>query len=332
MSHANAELTPRARLRLARLIVEDGWSIASASKMFRVSWPTAKRWADRFVQQGAAGMQDRSSRPHSSPNKTPEALKRRIIALRWRKRLGPVQIAGQLGMAPSTVHAVLVRCRVNRLSFITRVTGEPVHRYEHAYPGSMIHVDVTKFGNIPDGGGHRYVGRQQGGANRAATARRTGLHATDGTARLGTAFVHTVIDDHSRVAYAEVCSDEKAETAIGVLERAVFWFADRGVSVERVLSDNGSAYRSHAWREACTRLGITPKRTRPYRPQTNGKIERFHRTLKDGWAYGHFYASETQRRGALGPWLHYYNKHRLHSAIGNKPPYSRLTNLPEHYT
>jgi transposase InsO family protein len=240
--------------------------------MFRVSWPTAKRWADRFAQRGVAGMQDRSSRPHHSPNKTPEALKRRIVALRWRKRMGPVQIAGQLGIAPSTVHAVLVRCRVNRLSFITRVTGEPVHRYEHDYPGSMIHVDVTKFGNIPDGGGHRFVGRQQGETNRSATAQRTGTRNARHAPRLGTSFVHTVIDDNSRVAYAEICADEKADTAIGVLRRAVAWFADRGVTVERVLSDNGSAYKSHAWRDACTELGITPKRTRPYRPRPTGKL------------------------------------------------------------
>ena len=299
--------------------------------MFQVSWPTAKRWAERFTQHGVAGMQDRSSRPKHSPGKTPEALKRRIVALRWRKRMGAVQIAGELGIAPSTVQAVLVRCRINRLSLITRVTGEPVQRYEHPHPGSMIHVDVTKFGNIPDGGGHRYVGRQQGLTNRAAPARRTGLRAADHTARLGTSFVHTV-DDHSRVAYAEICSEERSETAIGVLERAVAWFAEHGVAVERVLSDNGSAYRSHAWRDACARLGITPKRTRPYRSQTNGKIERFHRTLGGGWAYGRFYTSDTERRAALNPWLHYYNRHRLHSAIGKKPPLSRLTNPPGKYT
>ena len=331
MSHANAELTPCARLRLARLIVEEEWSVWSAAKMYRVSWPRAKRWADRFVQHGEAGMQDRSSRPHYSPNKTPEALKLRIVGLRWRKRMGPVQIAGQLGIAPSTVHAVLVRCRINWLSFITLVTAAPSHRYEHTYPGSMIQVEVIKFGNIPDGGGHRYVGRQQGNVNRAATARRTGLQAADRSARLGTSFVHTVIDDNSRVAYAEICSDEKPETAIGVLERAVAWFADRGVTVERVPSDNGSAYRSHAWRDASASLGITPKRTRPYQPQTNPKIERFHRTLGSGWTYGRFYASDTQRRAALAPWPNYNNHHRLHTAIGNKPPLSRLTNLPGHY-
>ena len=175
----------------------------------------------------------------------------------------------------------LVRCRVNRLSHIDRVTGEPLRRYEHPHPGSLIHVDVTKFGNIPDGGGHRYVGRQQGARNKLATP---GLpRGKDHKPRTGTAFVHTVIDDHSRVAYAEIWSDEQASTAVGVLERAVAWFAERGVTVERVLSDNGSAYRSHAWRDFCARLGIRHKRTRPYRPQTNGKIERFHRTLGDGW-------------------------------------------------
>ena len=182
------------------------------------------------------------------------------------------------------MHAVLVRCRVNRLSRIDRVTGEPLRRYEHDHPGSLIHVDVTKFGNIPDGGGWRYVGHQQGDRNKAKTALRTGRTAK-GNPNIGTAFVHTVIDDHSRVAYAEICSDERAITAIGVLHRALAWFAERGVTVERVLSDNGSAYRSYAWRDACADLGITHKRTRPYRPQTNGKLERFHRTLADGWAY-----------------------------------------------
>ena len=144
--------------------------------------------------------------------------------------------------------------------------------------------------------------------------------------------MHTVIDDHSRVAYAEICTDEKAATAIGVLQRAVAWFADHGVTVERVLSDNGSCYRSHAWRDACAELGITHKRTRPYRPQTNGKIERFHRTLADGWAYARFYDSKPTRRAALPGWLHFYNHHRAHSAIGGKPPITRLTNLPGHHT
>jgi len=331
VSHANAALTPRARLRLAQLVVDGGWTYAAASTMFMVAPRTAKKWADRYRAEGAAGMADRSSRPLSSPSKTPPDLVRQIVRLRWRHRLGPVQIAGRLGIQASTVHAVLVRCRINRLSHIDRVTGEPLRRYEHPHPGSMIHVDVTKFGNIPDGGGWRYVGKQQGDRNRAATDtnRRKGYIRGP---LVGTAFVHTVIDDHSRLAYAEIHADEKAATAIAVLQRAAAWFADHGVTVERVLSDNGSAYRSHAWRDACADLQITPKRTRPYRPQTNGKIERFHRTLADGWAYARFYDSEASRRAALPGWIHFYNHHRPHSAIGGRPPITRLTNVPGHHS
>ena len=330
MSHANAALTPRARLRLARLVVEEGWTYSAAAKMFMIAVKTARKWAERYRAEGAAGMADRSSRPRRSPTKTPAQVVRRIVRLRWRLRLGPVQIAGRLGLPASTVHAVLLRCRINRLSHIDRVTGEPLRRYEHDHPGSLLHVDVTKFGNIPDGGGWRYVGRQQGYRNQAATP---GLpRGADHKPRTGKAFLHTVIDDHSRVAYIEICADEKAVTAIGVLHRAVAWFKDHGVTVERVLSDNGSAYKSHAWRDACTELGITHKRTRPYRPQTNGKIERFHRTLADGWAYARHYQSESERRAALPAWLHFYNHHRAHSAIGGQPPVTRLTNLPGHHS
>jgi transposase InsO family protein len=333
VSHANAALTPRARLRLARLVVDEGWTRGEAAKMFMVSPRTAAKWADRYQAEGAAGMADRSSRPHSSPARTPERVKRQIVRLRWRKRLGPVQIAGQLGMPASTVHAVLRRCRISRLTHIDRITGEQIRRYERQRPGELIHVDVTKFGNIPDGGGWRYVGKQQGERNRSATAARTGTARSKHRGPLvGTAFIHTVIDDHSRVAYAEICTDETATTAIGILQRAVAWFATRGVTVERVLSDNGSAYKSHAWRDACTELAITPKHTRPYRPQTNGKIERFHRTLADGWAYARRYDSEAARRNALPTWLHFYNHHRAHTAIGGLPPVSRLNNLPGHHS
>ena len=329
MSHANAALTPRTRLRLAKLIVEDRWSPSQAARMFMVSTVTARKWAARFREEGPAGMADRSSRPRSCRHQTPPEVVRRIVQLRWRHRLGPVQIGGQLGIPASTVHAVLVRCRLNRLSHIDRVTGEPIRRYEHPHPGSMIHVDVTKFGNIPDGGGHRFVGRQQGDQNKLATP---GLpRGNDYKPRTGKAFLHTVIDDHSRVAYVEICADEKADTAVGVLRRAVAWFAERGVTVERVLSDNGGCYRSFAWRDACAELGIKHKRTRPYRPQTNGKIERFHRTLADGWAYARFYESETARRTALPGWVHFYNHHRIHSATGGTP-ISRLNNLPGHHT
>ncbi|HWL02992.1 MAG TPA: IS481 family transposase [Microbacteriaceae bacterium] len=331
MVHANAVLTPRTRLRLARLIVDDGWPPSVAAKLFMVSTVTARKWAARLRSEGSAGMADRSSRPRSMPMKTPLLVVKQIVKARWRRRLGPVQIAGELGLAPSTVHAVLVRCGISRLSQIDRVTGEPIRRYEHDHPGALIHVDVTKFGRIPDGGGHRFVGRQQGFRHRAATSDREGTRNARHQPRLGIGYLHTVIDDHSRVAYVEMHADERKETAIGVLRRAVAWFADHGVTAERVLSDNGSAYKSHAWRDACAELGITHKRTRPYRPQTNGKIERFHRTLADGWAYARFYASETERRDALPGWIHFYNHHRRHSAVGAAPISRLANNLPGHH-
>lgn len=330
MSHANAALTPRARLRLARLIVEEGWPVARAAERFQVSWPTARRWADRYRESGSAGMQDRSSRPHSQPNRTPPPLVRKIVHVRWKRRVGPVEIAGIVGVPASTVHAVLRRCGISRLSAVDRATGEPVRRYQHPHPGSLLHVDVKKLGNVPDGGGHRKVGRAQGQRNRTATP--TGRRGKDGGKNWGHAYVHTVVDDHSRVAYAEIHDDERAVTAVGVLRRAVLWFAARGVVVERVLTDNGSCYRSDLWRQQCADLDLHHKRTRPYRPQTNGKVERFHRTMTAGWTYRRIYRSESARRNALPGWLHEYNHHRNHSAIGNVPPISRLTNLPGQYS
>jgi len=213
--HANAVLTPRGRLLLARRVVDEGWPIVRAAEHFHVSWPTAKRWASRYVAMGVAGMADRSSRPHHSPNRTAAPVVRRIVELRWRHRLSPLAIASRLSMSASTVHAVLVRCRLNRLSHIDIRTGEVIRRYEHDAPGSLIHVDVKKLGNIPTGGGWRFVGRIQGRKNRLATAgtRRSRHH----NELLGHAFVHTVIDDHSRVAYAEIHDDETAVTAIAVL-------------------------------------------------------------------------------------------------------------------
>lgn len=332
MVHANAALTPKHRLRLARLIVDDGWPPSRAAEFFNVSWRTAAKWAERYREEGVSGMHDRTSARHGQHAKTPQPLVRKIVYLRWKHRLGPVQIAAKLDMPASTVHAVLVRCRLNRLSHIDRVTGEPARRYERERPGEMIHVDVTKFGNIPDGGGWRFVGLEQGFANRQATRDRTGSRNKRYQPKLGNCFVHTVIDDYSRVAYAEVHDDEKAVTAAGVLYRAVAWFAERGVTVERVLSDNGSAYVSHLWRASCADLGITHKRTRPRRPQTNGKIERLHRTMADGWAYKKLYSSESARRAALAGWLHQYNHHRPHSALGGLPPITRLDNLAGHHS
>jgi transposase InsO family protein len=330
--HANAALTPKHRLRLARLVVDDGWSPSRAAEFFNVSWRTAAKWAQRYRDEGLAGMNDRSSARHTQARKTPQPVVRKIVHLRWKQRLGPVQIGAKLGVAASTVHAVLARCRLNRLSHIDRVTGQPARRYERSRPGELIHVDVTKFGNIPDGGGWRFVGKTRGEWNRQATRDRTGIKARKYRPKVGTCFVHTVIDDYSRVAYAEIHDDEKAVTATGVLYRAVAWFAERGVTVERVLSDNGSPYVSHLWRSSCADLAITAKRTRPRRPQTNGKIERLHRTLADGWAYKKLYTTEQARRAALAGWLHQYNHHRPHSALDGLPPISRLHNLPEHHS
>jgi len=330
-THANAALTPRARLRLARLIVDRGWPVAGAAERYDVSWKTANKWAARYASEGPAGMGDRSSRPHHQPRRTPAPVVRKIVHLRWKQRLGPVGIGDRLRLPASTVHAVLVRCRINRLTHVDRATGEPIRRYEHDHPGDLLHVDVKKLGNVPDGGGWRYVGRFRGEKNRSSTARRTGQRTSRYDPRVGTAFVHTVIDDHSRVAYAEIHDDETAATAVHVLRNAVAWYADRGVTTTRVLSDNGSAYKSHMWRDTCAELNITVKKTRPYRPQTNGKIERFHRTLAEGWAFKKFYTSEHTRRAALPAWLHEYNHHRPHTAIGGSAPITRLDNLSGHH-
>ena len=345
VSHANAVLTPRTRLELGRLVVEEGWPVAMAARYYRVSWPTADRWArryaaakigrvqvtgDRTASVPQVAMLGRSSRPHHSPHKTPAPVVRRIVHLRWKQRLGPVAIADQVGIASSTAHRVLVRCRINRLAHLDRVTGEPLRSYEHDHPGALLHVDVKKLGQIPDGGGWRYLGRWQGDRNRAATPDKP-RNSWRGP-KIGHAFVHSVLDDNSRVVYCEIHDDEKADTAAAMLRRAVGWFTARGVTVEAVLSDNGTAYRSHLWRETCADLGIKHRRTRPYRPQTNGKIERFHRTLADGWAFRRLYPGESQRRKALPSWIHEYNHHRPHTAIGGHPPISRLTNLSGQYS
>lgn len=332
-THSNAALTPRARLRLARLIVEHGWSPARAAERYDVSWRTASKWADRYRAEGPVGMNDRSSRPHSQPNRTSAPVVRKIVHLRWKQRLGPVGIGDRLGMPASTVHAVLVRCRINRLSHVDRATGEPIRRYEHEHPGDLIHVDVKKLGKVPDGGGWRFVGRQQGEKNKSATVERTGAPRSRWrNPVIGTCFLHTVIDDYSRVAYVEAREDETKETATAVLRNAVAWFAERGVTVQRVLSDNGSCYKSHLWADTCAELGISVKKTRPYRPQTNGKIERFHRTLAEGWAFKKFYNSESARLAALPAWIHEYNHHRPHTAIGKASPITRLNNLAGHHT
>ena len=322
MSHANARLTPAGRLIMVQRI-QSGRAVAHVAAEMGISRTAAWRWWRRFREHGPAGLVDRSSVAHSHPRRTAACVETRVRIMRHLTRRGPMFIAGKLGLQASTVGRVLRRHEVPLLRELDPVTGTVIRatrrsakRYEHDHPGSLIHVDVKKLGRIPDGGGWRLHGRGER-PNRHRGA--------------GYDYVHTVIDDHSRVAYAEIHDDETAHTATAVLARAVKWFNARGVTVERVLSDNGGAYRSHLWRDTCTELGITHKRTRPYRPQTNGKIERFHRTLADGWAYARCYTSEAERRGELDGWLHYYNHHRPHTACGNQPPFSRLTNVSGQY-
>jgi transposase InsO family protein len=328
--HRNAPLTELGRLRLARMIVDQGWPAARAAERFQVSRTTAHRWATRYQAQGPAGMVDRSSRPHHCPWRTPAPVVRKVVHLRWTQRLGPAQIAPRVGLAASTVYAVLVRCRISRLANLDRATGQPIRRYEHDHPGALVHIDVKKLGNIPAGGGHRFLGRPAGMRNHQAD-RSSGQTSRHHNPRQGHGFIHAAVDDHSRLAYAEIHSDETAQTATGFLIRAQAWFAARGVVIQAVLTDNGSCYRSHRWAAACQQLDVTAKRTRPYRPQTNGKVERFNRTLVEGWAYRRLYRSEATRRAAFAPWLHWYNHHRPHSALGGRPPITRCTNLPEPY-
>ncbi|MFJ7949223.1 IS481 family transposase [Streptomyces sp. NPDC096354] len=317
MPHRNAPLTETGRLRLARCVVEDGWPLRRAAERFQVSPTTAQRWAARYRRFGEAGMTDRSCRPHTSPRRTPTRTERRIIKVRVLRRWGPARIAHLLGLVPSTVHRVLTCYRLARLTHLDRATGRVIRRYERDRPGELVHVDIKKLGNIPDGGGHRALGRQAG--------RKTRSNA-------GYSYIHTAVDDHSRLAYSEIHSDEKKETATAFWPRAQTFYATHGITVERVLTDNGSCYKSHTWRDLLAAAGITHKRTRPYRPQTNGKVERLNRTLLDEWAYACPYRSEQERRDAFPRWLHTYNHHRGHTALAGKPPASRVPNLPGQYT
>jgi transposase InsO family protein len=323
MPHRNAPLTETGRLRLARCVVDDGWPVRRAAERFQVSHTTAARWAARYRQLGAAGMADRSSRPHTSPQRTAVRAERRIVRLRVSKRLGPARIAFRLGLNPSTVHAVLARYHCPPLAHLDRASGRRVRRYERAAPGELVHVDIKKLGNIPDGGGWRAVGYAQGERNaQATTTRRRNKKPV-----IGYSYLHTAIDDHSRLAYSEILPDERKETAVAFWTRAHDWFTTAGITIERVMTDNGSCYKSYLWRDTLTACGITHKRIRPYRPQTNGKAERFNRTLLDEWAYARPYRSETERRAAFDTWLHNYNHHRGHTALGGRPPASRVTNL-----
>jgi transposase InsO family protein len=329
--HRNAPLSPLGRERLARCVVEDEWPLRRAAERFQVSVNTAARWADRFRDEGPDGMHDRSSRPHHSPRQTPTRRERRIIKVRVLRRWGPARIGFLLGIAASTVHRVLTRYGLARLAHLDRATGRNLRRYEHDHPGELVHVDIKKLGNIPDGGGHRVHGRASGSRNSTRSAPVTN-NSTSPRAKLGYAYLHNAIDDHSRLAYTEILPDETKTTAAAFWARAAAWFASCGIErIERVLTDNGSCYRSRDFAAALIATGTTHKRTRPYRPQTNGKVERFNRTLLDEWAYAQPYTSETARRAALPGWLHYYNHHRGHTAIGG-PPATRVPNLSGQYT
>jgi len=314
--HGNARLTPRGRLTMV-LRIESGRPIAHVAGEMGVSRPTASKWWHRWLSDGLEGLVDRSSRPHSSPTRTSDEVAAQISELRRELKLGPVRIGWRLGVPASTVHRVLVRLGLNRLAWMDRPTGEVIRRYEHEHPGDMIHVDIKKLGKIPDGGGWRAVGRTQGQKN-------------TNRGRMGYDFIHSAVDDHSRLAYSEILADERKETCAEFWTRAEAFFAGHGITVRRVLTDNGSAYRSRHWAKA---LGtVVHKRTRPYRPQTNGKVERFNRTLLEEWAYVRVYASGVQRTDALDNWLHIYNHHRRHTALAGKSPIQRVNNLVGQYS
>jgi transposase len=327
VSHRNAPLSETGRLRLARCVVEEGWSLRRAAERFQVAVTTAQRWAARYRELGQAGMADRSSRPHRSPHQTPTRTERRIIKVRVIRRWGPARIGYLLGIHPSTVHRVLTRYGIARLRWLDRPTGRTVRRIETAAIGELVHMDVKKVGKIPTGGGWRMQGRSVGNRN-AQASRGPGQHRNRRLVR-GYHFLHTAIDAHSRLVYSELLADERKETAAAFWTRANTWFNQCGITVRKVLTDNGSCYRSHTFRDA---LGdIEHRRTRPYRPQTNGKVERFHRTLADEWAYARLYTSDAERCAEYPRWLHTYNHHRGHTALGGQPPASRVPNLSGQY-
>ena len=313
--HPNAKLTPTGRLLLVERIAA-GRPVAHVASEMGIARQTAYRWWRRWLAEGPEGLHDRSSRPFRNPRRTGPRIERRIAELRRGLKLGPARIAYRLGLAPSTVYRVLHRLGLNRLSWLDRPTGSTIRRYEHAAPGDLVHVDIKKLGRIPDGGGWKMHGRERRGPRR----------------RVGYAYVHSAVDDHSRLAYSEVLPDERAATAVAFWERACAWFAERGVTVGAVLTDNGSAYRSAVFARSCAEGGVVHRFTRPYRPQTNGKVERFNRTLLEEWAYVRPYRSEHSRTYALDQWLHHYNHHRRHTALGGLPPVTRVTNVPAQYS
>jgi transposase InsO family protein len=285
-----------------------------------VSRITAYRWWARYRQLGEAGLVDRPSVPVHSPSGPPLESSSGSSGLHRRQRLGPARIAARLGLPASTVHRVLVRHGCNRLAWLDRPTGRPIRRYEHPRPGDLVHLDTKKLGRIPQGGGHRVHGRATGTVNRRADRSGGGYD-----------YLHAAVDDHSRLACVEVLDDERAPTCARFWRRAHHRFALHGVTVTGVLTDNGVGYRSRLFGAALADTGMRHQRTRPYRPQTNGKVERFNSTLLEEWAYRRLYRSNAARDRALQPWVHRYNMHRAHTALGGLPPVSRVNNLPGYY-
>jgi len=321
--HANAPLGPKGRETMVLRVLERGWSLTRAAEAAGVSERTCRKWRDRYLADGEAGLLDRSSAPQSIPHRTSDELVEAIVLLR-KLRMTGAEIAMVLSLALSTVSAVLLRVGLGKLSRLE--PPEPPNRYERRHAGELLHVDVKKLGRIPEGrAGHRVHGNR--GLQRS--------HRKDGRRQVGWEFVHVCIDDATRLAYVEVLADEKATTAVGFLQRAVAFYARHGITVEAVMSDNGPCYRSTIHAFACRALGIRHLRTRPYRPRTNGKAERFIRTLIAGWAYGAIYGSSRERTAALDGWLWTYNHRRPHGSLRHKPPIARLSelnNLPGHYS
>jgi transposase InsO family protein len=313
--HANAPLGPKGRLSMVLRVIEQGWSLAEAAEAAAVSERTCGKWVARYRAEGEAGLLDRSSAPRSIPHRTSDELVAVIVSLR-RLRMTGAEIAFCLAMALSTVSAVLLRVGLGKLSRLE--PPEPPNRYERRHPGELLHVDVKKLGRIPAGrAGHRVHGQR----------RLQRSPRKDGKRTVGWEYVHVCVDDATRLAYVEVLDDEKATTAVGFLRRAVAFYRRHGITVERVMSDNGACYRSTIHAFACRALGIRHLRTRPYRPRTNGKAERFIRTLIAGWAYGAIYGSSRERTAALDGWLWTYNHRRPHGSLSHKPPMTRLTEL-----
>lgn len=314
--HPNAPFTPEGRRRMVDCVLVRHWTIEATAERFQVDAKTVRKWRDRFLSEGPAGLQDRSSRPHTSPNRTPRSIRRQVIRLRKKRRKGAAWIAFQVGLAASTVQNILNQAGLGRLDRGDRATAsEPVRRYQRERPGELIHVDIKKLARIPDGGGWRMHGR--------------GNDTYQGHSGAGYAYLHSAIDDRTRIVYSEIHSDEQAVTAAGFWTRAAAFYSSLGITCERVITDNGSCYRSRLWHDACAATGTTVKKTRPYRPQTNGKIERFHRILIEEWAYICDWTSDQDRTDAYAGFIHFYNHHRPHGALGWATPIHIIRdNLP----